>query len=103
MGRLVSGSLIILFYIVMNVLTAYLITGANPDSFTDTCSTSNDVTTCESAGKAAFFSAVADVTVGDFGEGTPAFVSLLWILVGVFLLSMGVLLVVVSFIPTTSE
>lgn len=102
MGRLVTGSLLILFFIVVNVLAAFITTGAESGSFTDSCTTSQNVTTCEESGRESFFSAVADVSVSGF-DGAPVIVNVLWLLLGVFLLSMGVLLIVVSFIPTTSE
>lgn len=102
MGRLLDGSLILLFYILVNVLAAFITSGAESGSFTDSCSTANNVTSCESGGRESFFDAVADVTVSGF-DGAPPIVNILWLLVGVFLLSLGVLLIVVSFIPTTSE
>lgn len=102
MGRLLDGSLILLFYLLVNVVAAFITTGAESGSFTDACSTSNNVTSCESSGRESFFSAVADVSVSGF-DGAPVIVNIIWLLIGVFLLSVGVLLIVVSFAPTTSE
>lgn len=100
-SRLMEGSLILLFYLLMNVVAAFITNGSDSSTFSDACSTSNDVTTCESAGKASFFSALADVTVTGF-DGAPDIVNALWVVTGVFLLSMGILLIVLAFIPTTS-
>lgn len=97
-----DGALIILFYLVINVVAAFIETGAASGGFTDSCTSSQNVTTCESAGRESFFEAVADVSVSGF-TGAPVIVNVLWLLIGVFLISLAILNIVLAFTPTTSE
>lgn len=107
MGRLARGGMLILFFLVMNVFAAYVVSGmgataAPTDSFSNGCSSSNNVTTCGDTGKEAFFQAVIGTTVTGF-DGAPDFVNLMWVLIGVFLLALGILEAAFGVLPFYSE
>ena len=106
MSRLLQGSLIILCFLMIGVVAAFITNGATSEGddgtsteFSQQCDSGN-FTNCGDTGKSTFFDAIRDTAVGSFGDGTPLIVSVLWILGGVFLLSVGVLLIVSAFIPT---
>lgn len=103
MGRLIDGMMIILFLLIIGFLITFVRAGTTNDNNFVKCSGTDNATQCENVGKTSFFSAVRDVAVGDFGDDTPTWISGLWLLAAGVLLSTAILLVVLAFIPLTSE
>lgn len=104
MGRLVAGGLIVLFILLVGGVIAFIVDGATSSTEFVRCSGTDTNSTCENVGKTTFFSAVRDTTLlGDFGDGTPAWVTTIWIITMGFLLSLAILLIVLAFVPLTSE
>ena len=100
MSRLLSGALIILFVLLLGaIVTAVSGSVASGQDFSN-CSTSNNITECENVGKGSFFSQVADVT---FAGGIGGFFGVLYSLIMGLLLTVGILLIVLAFIPLTAE
>lgn len=105
-----SGAMIILFVLVVNVMAAFIgtDTATGTGSFSSACasggsnSTSNHAD-CEAQSKASFFSSVFGTTFTGFGSEAPVIVNALWGLTMGILLTVGVLLIVLAFIPLTSE
>lgn len=100
--------MIILCFLIIGVVAAFITAGALNDGSADGTSTtfsrqcgSGNYTNCGDTSKTTFFDAIRDVSVGSFGSDTPLIVSTLWILAGVFLISAGVIIAVWSFVPTT--
>jgi len=107
MGRLARGAVIILFFLTIEVMAAYFTSGmagtSGPsNTFSSSCNESNNVTTCGDTGKEAFFSAVVSTTISGF-DGAPDIVNLLWLLIGIFLLALGILEAVFGVLPFYSE
>lgn len=96
-----SGVLIILFLLIVNILIAFISSGAAPTSEFSDCSESGTFEDCDNVGKTSFFSALADVSFTGFPDA-PLIINALWLTTMGLLLSTAILLIVVSFIPTTS-
>lgn len=107
MGRLITGVVIILFLLVLNLLLAFIQTGAaEAEGFDQDCAGQNATECAEDAqSQGAFFATLFSVTVQaqPFGEDAPFILNLLAFIVMLTLLSTAVLLIVSSFIPTLSE
>jgi hypothetical protein len=110
MSRFMEGALIILCFLVIGIVAAFITAGALNDgsadgtqtTFSRQCGGAGDTNaTCEAAGKTSFFSAIKDVSIGNFGADTPPIVSVLWIVAGLFLLSAAAIILVYSFVPFT--
>lgn len=105
--RLLAGVLIVLFVLVANIMAAFIESGiadwdagsAEGGEFAN-CSEGN-YTDCDNVGKTSFFSTLADVSFSGF-DGAPAIVNALWLTTMGLLLTTAILLIAVSFIPTTS-
>lgn len=97
-----SGVMIILFVLVVNLLNAFIISGSTATTQLEGCTSSNNVTTCESQGKESFFDSLFGATFMPF-DGAPVILNAVWAMVMLTLLSTGVLLIVLSFIPFTAE
>lgn len=96
-----EGVLIIVFLLVVNVLIAFVKLGvANTSEFSD-CADAETYEDCDNVGKTTFFSALADVSFTGF-DGAPPIVNAIWLSVMGLFLSAAILLIVLSFIPTTS-
>lgn len=104
MGRLISGISIILFVIVVGLFNAFVQTGtASGDGFGEDCSGDNATACAEDAqSRGDFLDTLRAATIEPF-PGAPDFINTTWALVGITLLTAGILLVVFSFIPLTSE
>jgi hypothetical protein len=107
MGRLSMGVGIILFLIVLNLLLAFIQTGvASGTGFDNPCEGQN-ATQCgsEAASQSDFFDALFSVSVAaqPFGPDAPTVINLLAFIIMLTALSMAVLLIITSFIPTLSE
>lgn len=98
-----------LFVLVANIVAAFIEAGienwetpttAESSEFSD-CSDSATLEDCDNVGKTSFFSALADVSFTGFDDA-PAIVNAVWLTIMGLLLSTAILLIVVSFIPTTS-
>lgn len=100
-SRLLSGVLIILFLLVVNIVVAFVDSGVATSSNFSDCSEEATYEDCDNVGKTSFFSALADVSFTGF-TGAPVVVNALWLTMMGLLLSTAILLIVVSFIPTTS-
>lgn len=107
-SRVLQGTIIILFVVVVQILMAYFISEASDGdapvafSFAD-CDEEGTHTDCENVGKTSFFQALAAVSfTGLDVAGAPLIVNVLYVSILGLLLSAGVLLVVLGFVPTTS-
>jgi len=98
-----TGASILLFLLLVNLITATIVSGTSTSSEFVRCTGTDTNATCENVGKTTFFHAVADVALGNFGTGTPLWISAVWVLVGGLLLSVAILLIVLAFIPLTNE
>lgn len=101
MSRLLEGSLILLFLLVVNLLTALVQSGAASTTAPPGCKDSEDASSCDNVGKTSFVKAVAKTAVKGI-EGAPTWFNAVWLLVAAMLLTVGVLLIALSFVPTTS-
>lgn len=103
MGRILDGSLMVMFVVVVNFTVAFITTGATTpeDAFTR-CDSDENFTSCENLGKTTFLAEVFDVTYTGI-DGAPLFINALYVLIVGFLFTVGVLLIVLGFVPTTSE
>lgn len=106
--RLLAGVLIVLFILVANILGAFIQSGitnwdtgtAESSEFAN-CSDAGEFEDCDNVGKTTFFHTLADVTFSGF-DGAPVIVNALWLTTMGLLLTTAILLIVVSFVPTTS-
>lgn len=106
MGRLFTGVILILFVLVVNLFVAFIETGAtSADGFDASCSGNATQCQADAQGQAGFFSNLFDAAVSPFdGEGAALdLINGVWLLVMITLLSLGVLLIVLSVVPLTSE
>lgn len=103
MGRLIAGATIILFVIVVGALLAFIKVGAE-ETFTGTgCGTGNATQCAEEGGESGFRDFVDAANPAEIDEDAPAIVNSLWLLVIVFLVLVAGLLIVLAFVPLTSE
>lgn len=107
MGRLLSGVLIILFLIVLNLLLAFIQTGATTaDGFDQDCAGQNATACAEEAQtQSTFFDTLFGVTVAGqpFGADAPTILNVLAFVIMLTLLSTAILLIVLAFVPLTAE
>ncbi len=106
MGRLVTGISLILFLIVAGVVIAL----ANGQE-----ATGNGLAACETDGQNAtdcqaeaqssgsFIDTIRNVEIFSFGDGTPTEIVVLWAIIAATLLTAAILLIVLAFVPLTSE
>lgn len=109
MSRFLQGAVIILFIVVLQfvvgTVSALYTTGVGPDGETFTnCEETDNVTECNDVGQTVFLAEVLRASILPFtGEGAfVGFLNAIYLLILGFLLVVGVILIVVSFIPTTS-
>jgi hypothetical protein len=100
-SRLLSGVLIVLFLLIVNIVVAFIESGVASSSSFSSCDSEGTYEDCDNVGKTSFFSALADVSFTGF-TGAPDIVNAIWLTMMGLLLSTAILLIVVSFIPTTS-
>lgn len=104
MGRLITGVSIILFVLVINLLVAFITTGAaTATPFEQDCSGNATACSQDAASQASFFSTLKNAAVNPLGDGTPEIISSLWFLIMITLLTTGILLVIFSAVPTLAE
>jgi hypothetical protein len=93
--------MIVLFLLVVNILIAFIETGATDSASFASCEDEATYTDCDNVGKTSFFETLADVSFTGI-TGAPAIINAIWLTVMGLLLTTAILLIVVSFIPTTS-
>lgn len=102
-----SGVLIILFLVILNLLLAFIQTGATTaNGFDQDCSGQNATACAEEAqSQSAFFSTLFSVSVAaqPFGADAPTILNVLAFVIMLTLLSAAILLIVLAFVPLTSE
>lgn len=101
MSRFLQGVTLILLPIIINSLIALIATGTASASTIPGCTSADNFTTCEQVSKTTFLESLFDVTVTGIA-GLPDAANFIYVLIMAILLVAGVILVVVSFIPTTS-
>lgn len=104
MGRLVDGSLIVLFILVVGAVVSLVKTGAEATTFDASC-TGGNATLCadDAGGGSGFLDSVRHVVPTDFGDDAPPTVNALWLLVIVFLAGMAGILIASALVPLLSE
>lgn len=111
MGRIMAGSMMILFVIIVNILVAYFSTAAGevPAAITTVCGdyepTSNsteDFEECGQISKAAFLLMILQVFVAGL-PGAPVIVNVLYVSTMAFLTILGVVLITTGVLPFTAE
>lgn len=98
-GRFMAGATIVVVVIVAELFGAYMASESldNTPQLTG-CNASQNVTQCQTLSKTSFLSALFSVTVSGF-DGINPFLNLLWVTIMGALLAIGVILMVISFIP----
>lgn len=104
MGRLITGVSIILFVIVVGLFNAFIQNGsATGSGFDESCSGDNATACAEDAqSRTDFLDTLRAATIEPF-PGAPTFINTTWFIIGLTMLTSGILLVIFSFIPWTSE
>lgn len=106
LSRLVTGVSIILFLVVIGLVFS-LMAGdpATGSGFTACETVGQNATQCssEAQGSSGFIDTVRDVGVPQAFDGTPTEIVVLAAIILGTLLTVGILLIVFSFVPTTSE
>jgi hypothetical protein len=103
LGRLLGGALIVLFVIVSGVVVAYVREGAEDTTLEATTCSGGNATACADDNEVSFLDQVDDASPADLGDDTPGIISVLWLVTIVFLLTAGLLLIALAFIPLTAE
>lgn len=105
MGRLIQGSLIVLFIVVVGALVAFIKDGAINTVSGFGCETQGqNATECAGIDESDnFLDTVRDANPAELGEGAPDIVNALWVMVFVFLLGVAIALIALAFIPLTAE
>jgi len=100
MSRLMTGVLLVLTFVCINVLVA-LAQDLDATTPTVTSCTGSEETydDCEQVGKTSFLGAILRTTVSGI-PGLPGVFNAIYVLIGGILLVTGVLLIVVAFVPT---
>lgn len=110
MSRFLQGAIIVLFVVVLSFIVGTVSalyassTEPEPGEFSR-CTTDDNFTTCEAVGKGSFLADVFSAAIIPFSSESSflaGFLNAIYLLVLGFLLATGILLIVVSFIPTTS-
>jgi len=107
-SRLLQGGLIVLFVVVVGLVVGTLSAGyqettAPASSSYTRCTTANNFTSCQDVGKSSFLASVFESSILPFPTDDSEFSIFLngvWLLIMGFLLVVGVLLIVLSFVPT---
>lgn len=111
MGRILTGSIMLLFVLIVNVMIAFITTGAGETplvvqeacgDFEPSGNETEDFEECEQVGKQAFLAMLAQVTISGL-PGAPLMVNVLYLTIMGFLAIVGLLLVATGFLPFTSE
>lgn len=107
MGRLITGFLIVLFVVVVNTVVAFITTSATGVGGVEevgwtNCDQDDNFTSCENVGKTTFLAEVFDVSYTGI-DGAPPFLNLLYVIIVGGLFTVGILLIVLAFVPTTAE
>jgi len=99
MSRFMNGVMLILAFLLMNTFAALIVSGSASTTTAPGCTTSNNFTTCQNVSKTTFLSALFAVTVTGV-SGAPDVFNIIYVILSGTLLVAGVLLVVISFVPT---
>lgn len=103
MGRLLGGALIVLFVLVSGFLVAFIREGSETTSEVGFTCAAGNATACNEENEENFRDQLGNANPADLGEGTPVVLTTVWALVIVFLLSVGLALIVLAFVPLTGE
>lgn len=101
---LIRGGFIILSVILVELIAAFMVnfftsSEGSPNALPDGCSTSSNVTVCETSSKTSFFSTLLDVSITGF-DGVWPFINIVWVGGMAFLLTIGVIECFRQFGPT---
>jgi hypothetical protein len=99
MSRFLAGVLILLFVLVVTAVVALIGTDVTSGTSPPGCTDANNLTTCESVSKTTFFVSLLSVSVSGI-NGAPSWFNIVYLLIMATLLTAGIILIVISFIPT---
>jgi hypothetical protein len=100
-GRLAAGATTVLVVIITELMVAFVATGDTSSPRLTGCDPQGNVTACETIGKTTFLSTLFSIAVSGF-EGVFPIVNVIWVTVMGGLLTIGILLILTSFLPLVS-
>lgn len=110
MSRLLEGGLLVLFVIVLAFIVGTVsalftnATGPEGDEFTN-CDTEDNFTTCQNAGRDNLLGEIFTASIFPIpaeSSDFAAFLNVIYLMVLGFFLAIGIVLIVLAFVPTTA-